>query len=248
MLSAISSLSPYAFTPPYTQGGGQERAPAGSENTVARQETGRTGEIAGTGQNGQPPTTAQPERVEQAGSAEWTGRTEEKQPEDASNAAKKPNGEALSEEEQREVTELAAIDRKVRQHEMAHMAAGGELVTSGARYEYQQGPDGQRYAVAGEVGIDTSEGRTPEETVMRARRIRAAALAPADPSPQDRSVAAAATQMEIRAQQEIAQNRQDERANAQTETPPYAPAQTAARAYQDVFGDSNEQSRFSAYA
>jgi hypothetical protein len=77
-------------------------------------------------------------------------------------------------------------------------------VSSGASLDYTTGPDGQRYAVAGEVGISTSKGRTPEETLMRAQQIRAAALAPADPSAQDRSVAAAATQMAAEARVELA--------------------------------------------
>ena len=62
----------------------------------------------------------------------------------------------LSESDLRLVSELKARDRVVRTHEMAHMAAGAGLVTRGASYTYQSGPDGQRYAVGGEVGIDTS--------------------------------------------------------------------------------------------
>ncbi|WP_415033990.1 putative metalloprotease CJM1_0395 family protein [Azonexus sp.] len=112
--------------------------------------------------------------------------------------------EGLSAEQQAEVDKLQKIDREVRQHEMAHMAAGAGMVTSGASYTYTRGPDGMNYAVAGEVGIDTSPGRTPEETIARAERIQAAALAPADPSPQDRSVAAQASQMAAQARQEIA--------------------------------------------
>ncbi|MDR1889712.1 MAG: hypothetical protein LBQ81_10100 [Zoogloeaceae bacterium] len=123
--------------------------------------------------------------------------------------ARKPNGEPLTESDQAQIRELESIDRKVRQHEQAHMAAGGALVTSSASYSYTEGPDGKRYATGGEVGIDTSPGRTPEETLTRARQIRSAALAPADPSPQDRSVAAAASQMEMQALQEIAQQQQE---------------------------------------
>ncbi|WP_298397564.1 putative metalloprotease CJM1_0395 family protein [uncultured Azonexus sp.] len=113
----------------------------------------------------------------------------------------------LTPEEQQQVAELKKIDRQVRQHEMAHMAAGAGMVTSGASYSYRKGPDGVNYAVAGEVRIDTSPGRTPEETVSRAQRIRGAALAPSDPSPQDRAVAAAATQMEVSARMEMSQQR-----------------------------------------
>jgi hypothetical protein len=136
--------------------------------------------------------------------AEQPGGTATDEP--ASAAASGGKGsEQLSQADQRRVDELKVTDRKVRAHEAAHVAAGGSLVTSGASFEYETGPDGQRYAVAGEVRIDTSEGRTPEETLARAEQIRAAALAPADPSPQDRSVAAAAAQMAATARAEIAQ-------------------------------------------
>jgi hypothetical protein len=113
-------------------------------------------------------------------------------------------GEGLSEADLKIVSELKARDRVVRAHEMAHMAAGAGIVTRGASFSYQTGPDGQRYAVGGEVGINTSPGRTPEETLTKADRIRAAALAPADPSSQDLRVAAEATQMAAEARQELA--------------------------------------------
>lgn len=112
--------------------------------------------------------------------------------------------QALTEEQQREVTTLQKRDREVRTHEMAHVAAGGDLVTGGPNYEYQAGPDGKRYAVSGEVQIDTSPADTPEKTLDKAQRIRAAALAPAEPSTQDRQVAAMANQLIMQAQREIA--------------------------------------------
>lgn len=98
---------------------------------------------------------------------------------------------------------LRATDRKVRAHELTHIAAGAGL-TGAASFTYQLGPDNQRYAVAGEVSIDISSGDDPEETIAKAQQIRAAALAPADPSPQDRKVAALATKMENSARQESA--------------------------------------------
>jgi hypothetical protein len=73
-----------------------------------------------------------------------------------------------------------------------------------ATFTYETGPDGKSYAVGGEVPVDMSGGRTPEETVARAAQIRAAALAPADPSPQDLAVAAEATAMEAAAREQIA--------------------------------------------
>jgi hypothetical protein len=110
---------------------------------------------------------------------------------------------AYSPEDQARIDQLKASDTKVRQHEQAHLAAAGGLATSGASYTYQKGPNGVSYAVAGEVNIDTSPGRTPEETLEHARTIQAAALAPADPSAQDRAVAARAQQMAQEAQQRV---------------------------------------------
>ncbi|MER2555291.1 MAG: putative metalloprotease CJM1_0395 family protein [Thauera sp.] len=110
----------------------------------------------------------------------------------------------LSESERQQIGELKARDREVRAHEMAHVAAGAGLVTRGARYTYETGPDGQRYAIGGEVGIDTSPARTPEASLAKAERIRAAALAPAEPSGQDRQVAAQAARMASEARMEIA--------------------------------------------
>jgi hypothetical protein len=109
----------------------------------------------------------------------------------------------LSEADLRVISALQTSDRVVHAHEMAHMAAGAGLVTRGASYTYQTGPDGQRYAVGGEVGIDVSPGRTPQESLAKAERIRAAALAPAEPSAQDLQVAASAAQMASEARLEI---------------------------------------------
>jgi hypothetical protein len=150
---------------------------------------------------------AQQAQPQQNPSAEATQRAEDPQ---RTGQARPPvsagNLDAqLTEAEQKEVAELQKTDRAVRAHEQAHMSAGGGLVQGGATYDYQRGPDGKSYAVGGEVSISTAEGRTPDETVARARRIQAAALAPADPSGQDRAVAAQAAQMEMQALQEMAQ-------------------------------------------
>lgn len=114
------------------------------------------------------------------------------------------SAQTLSAEDEAVLRKLQARDREVRQHEQAHLAASGGLATSGARFSYQRGPDGVDYAVGGEVSIDTAPGRTPEETLQRARQIRAAALAPAQPSGQDLAVAAQAARMALDAQTELA--------------------------------------------
>jgi hypothetical protein len=115
------------------------------------------------------------------------------------------NQKELSEQEKREIAKLKETDRKVRSHEEAHIRAGGNLIRSRAQYSYDKGPDGKLYAVAGEVSIDTSpvEGDA-EATLRKAARIKAAALAPPDPSPQDRAVAAEADVMAVRARLELA--------------------------------------------
>lgn len=110
----------------------------------------------------------------------------------------------LSEAERRKLEELKATDARVRRHEEAHRAAAGSLYRGGPNYTYETGPDGKRYAVAGSVQIDTSPGRTPEETVQKASAIRRAALAPNDPSGTDRAIAAKATRMEDAARRALA--------------------------------------------
>jgi len=103
----------------------------------------------------------------------------------------------LSADAKAELAKLKARDVAVRAHEAAHLAAAGGLAQGGPSYSYQKGPDGQNYAVGGEVSIDTSTiADNPSANMAKARQIRAAALAPADPSPQDQKVAAQATQME----------------------------------------------------
>lgn len=110
----------------------------------------------------------------------------------------------MSEEELQQVRELADTDREVRAHEQAHKSVGGQY-SGGMSFEYQQGPDGNRYAVAGEVSIDTSSERDPQATINKMQQVRAAAMAPAEPSGQDRSVAAAAAATETEARKELAQ-------------------------------------------
>ena len=111
------------------------------------------------------------------------------------------------------LAQLKAADREVRAHEQAHMAAGAGI-TGSASYTYKTGPDGKQYAVAGEVPVDTSAGRTPEETLIKAQKIRAAALAPAQPSAQDYKVAQTAASMQQSARIEIAQNEKAEKEEA----------------------------------
>ena len=119
--------------------------------------------------------------------------------------SEKDGRQQLSEEEQREVEKLRQRDTEVRAHEQAHIAAGGQYVKGGAKYSFQSGPDGKQYAVGGEVGIDSSPVKgNPQATIAKMEQIRRAALAPANPSGQDRGVAAAAASSEAQARQQAA--------------------------------------------
>lgn len=110
----------------------------------------------------------------------------------------------LDTREERQVQELRKRDQEVRAHEQAHAAVGGPYVTSGISYDFVVGPDGQRYAVGGEVSIDTSPvAGDPEATIRKMEVVRRAALAPAEPSPQDVKVAAQASAAEREARQEL---------------------------------------------
>lgn len=119
-------------------------------------------------------------------------------------APRRAGRQEMTEAERRKLEELKATDARVRRHEEAHRAAAGALYRGGPNYTYETGPDGKRYAIAGSVQIDTSPGRTPEETVQKASAIRRAALAPNDPSGTDRAVAAKATRMEDAARRALA--------------------------------------------
>jgi hypothetical protein len=133
----------------------------------------------------------------------------------ASEESKQTGKQQLSQDQQRQVTKLKQRDQEVRAHEAAHMAAAGGLASGGASFSYERGPDGRLYAVGGEVGIDTSAIKgDPEATLRKAQQIRAAALAPAQPSAQDQAVAAQAAAMEAAARSELAA--QGEQDNAQT--------------------------------
>ena len=125
------------------------------------------------------------------------------------------NARASQQAQQVEVQKLKNRDREVRAHELAHLSAGGQYITSGAQYTFQKGPDGRLYAVGGEVGIDTSPVvGDPRATLMKAQVIMQAALAPAEPSAQDRQVAARAAVMLQQARVAL-QSTQDGRAKSE---------------------------------
>ena len=132
------------------------------------------------------------------------------------------------------LADLKARDREVRNHENAHRAAGGDLVRGGS-YDYQQGPDGKRYAVGGDVQIDTSPvPDDPAATAEKMQRVIAAALAPAQPSSTDLAVAAQATAERNRAQAEASREASEEAGNQSAE-----PGDRVSAAYRQVAGQTD---------
>lgn len=116
----------------------------------------------------------------------------------------------LSEAELQQLSDLQARDREVRTHEQAHLSAGGQYAGA-MQLEYQRGPDGRRYAVGGEVSIDTGvDASDPEGSIAKLQTVRNAALAPAEPSAQDRRVAASASAKIAQLRAEIARRSQQD--------------------------------------
>ena len=112
------------------------------------------------------------------------------------------NGE-LSATEEEQVRKLKESDTRVRAHEMAHKAAAGSLAAGGPYYDLQRGPDGQNYAVGGEVPIRLPETTDYKEAIKDAQQAERAALAPADPSPDDYAAAAAFRQRALEARAKL---------------------------------------------
>lgn len=124
-----------------------------------------------------------------------------KQGQSSTTDAQKSDAEILAEKEI--IRSLESRDTEVRNHERAHASVGGSH-TGSPTYSYEIGPDGKRYAVAGEVSVDlTPVAGDPQETIAKMKKVQAAALAPADPSSQDIQVAASAASIILEAQSEL---------------------------------------------
>ena len=142
--------------------------------------------------------------------------------------------------EQQQIEELKARDTEVRVHEQAHASVGGQYAGSPS-YEYQRGPDGTNYAVGGEVQIDVSEiPGDPQATIDKMQTVRAAALAPAEPSSADRAIAADATQKMAAAQAELSAPADDE---AQAQEPQSALSINETSTAESQSDTNTEQSR-----
>jgi hypothetical protein len=122
----------------------------------------------------------------------------------------------LTEEERHKVADLKRRDAEVRSHEQAHSSAGGPYAGS-PRLQFTRGPDGKFYAIAGEVSIDSSAiAGNPQATIRKMQQVKRAALAPHEPSSQDRRVAAEADRKMLQARQEIRETADAEVKKSQT--------------------------------
>jgi hypothetical protein len=129
--------------------------------------------------------------------------TNETPNEDKTNDSSESEPQKQDVQQERVINELQRRDKEVRSHELAHAAVGGSF-TGAPNYSFETGPDGQRYAVEGEVSVDLSTvAGNPSATITKMKKVHAAALAPADPSAQDIQVAANAIQIILQAQSEL---------------------------------------------
>lgn len=106
--------------------------------------------------------------------------------------AKNVAGKELTLEQQEELLQLQQRDQEVRVHEQQHASVGGQH-TGSPSYDFKTGPDGKQYVVEGSVSVDLSPiAGDPAATIDKMRQVKAAALAPAQPSSADKNAAAAA--------------------------------------------------------
>lgn len=123
-------------------------------------------------------------------------------------ADKVPGVGEIDRAELAQIRNLKNRDREVRQHERAHASAAAGVAHSAPSYTYTRGPDGQLYAIGGEVQIDTAPvAGDAQATLTKAKQIQRAALAPVEPSAPDRAVAAKAAAMAAAARAELQQER-----------------------------------------
>jgi len=119
--------------------------------------------------------------------------------------------DGLTPEQQQVVAELERTDAEIKRHEQAHASAGGPYAGAPS-YDYTRGPNGRLYAVGGDVQIDAAPvPGNPEATIQKMQIVRRAALAPANPSPQDQRVAAIAQQRITEARREQSELELEER-------------------------------------
>ena len=148
--------------------------------------------------------------------------------------------------EQAQLEQLSKRDAEVRAHEQAHANVGGNFARSPS-LTYEQGSDGKRYAVDGEVSIDISAvPNDPLATLNKMKQVYAAAMAPVNPSMADIRVASEALRKMNEAKSQLAAERVEQAPSLQ-EIKPLIDADNASKGIvipdpiiSQVFGEVNE--------
>ena len=138
--------------------------------------------------------TDNPEKSAVSSSEQTTDEKAAAKPADDVTGAPTKNvaGKELTLEQQEELLHLQQRDQEVRVHEQQHASVGGQH-TGSPSYDFKTGPDGKQYVVGGSVSVDLSPiAGDPTATIDKMRQVKAAALAPAQPSSADKNAAAAA--------------------------------------------------------
>lgn len=102
-----------------------------------------------------------------------------------------------------EIKRLKMWEDHVIAHERMHQLAGGEFAGAPS-YTYTVGPDGKRYIQGGEVTMYVPAGLSLEDSEFALERVKRAATAPSDPSPQDSKTAAMASARQASVRAKIA--------------------------------------------
>ena len=87
------------------------------------------------------------------------------------------------------LAELRRADAGVRNHEGLHFRAAGGIASGLPEYDFVKGPDGQYYAVGGQVDVQTTSTSDPEKARRDANTFAHAATASSDASAQDNQAA-----------------------------------------------------------
>lgn len=190
-IPAPTQGEPYARE---SQIGAEKDKARSSENRQAGAQTGESGSRPGVQSDGY------------VAVAERQGRGQQQGGQDGNKEPGRESQDQQQQAKQKEIEALKARDQEVRTHEQAHQGAGGQYASSPS-FTLSKGPDGKSYATGGAVQIDiTPVAGEPAATIRKMQQVRSAALAPAEPSGQDRSVAAKASQLEAKARGELAAN------------------------------------------
>lgn len=120
-------------------------------------------------------------------------------------AASAAESSVVTTDDLRELRDLQRSDRQVRVQENLQRQLAAEFVRGAPVYEFEEGPDGRRYAVGADSDfqLPNQASSDPRQAARDAASARQAALASAVSSPAEQAFAARAASAEARARAEI---------------------------------------------